>query len=82
MKPPPFRYERAESAGGAVEFLAEHGDESKALAGGQSLIPLLAFRLAWPTLLVDLARIDQLTGIVEHDDRIVIGSMTRQRQVE
>ena len=81
MKPPDFDYGAPTSLDDALTALRSDNDAT-VLAGGQSLIPLLAFRLAWPTLLVDLARVDQLTGIVEHDDRIVIGSMTRQRQIE
>src|SRR5579862_9791134 len=84
MKPPPFRYARCSSAGEAVAVLAEAGDDAKVLAGGQSLMPLLAFRLARPALLVDLNRLGaELGGTgVEADGRVRIGALARQRVVE
>jgi carbon-monoxide dehydrogenase medium subunit len=60
VKPPPFRYERPESVDGAAALLAEHGDEAKVLAGGQSLVPILNFRLVRPSVLVDVNRIASL----------------------
>jgi aerobic carbon-monoxide dehydrogenase medium subunit len=60
MKPSPFRYERPESVVEAVALLREHGDEAKVLAGGQSLVPLLNFRVLRPSVLVDVNRIPEL----------------------
>ena len=61
MKPPPFDYARAESVAEAVALLAKHGDEAKIIAGGQSLMPMLAFRIASPKLLVDLRKLPSST---------------------
>ena len=60
VKPPPFEYVAPRSLDEALALLAEHGDEAKVLAGGQSLVPLLNFRLARPALLVDLNRVAEL----------------------
>ncbi len=57
MKPPPFEYDAPESLEEALDLLAEHGDDAKVLAGGQSLLPLMAMRLARPARLVDVGRI-------------------------
>ena len=81
MKPPDFDYLAPTSIDDAVKALGSDS-EAKVLAGGQSLIPLLAFRLAGPSLLVDLARVDGLDQIKEEGDRLVIGAMTRQRRAE
>lgn len=81
MKPPDFDYVAPTSIEDAVRSLAGEPD-AKVLAGGQSLIPLLAFRLAGPSLLVDLARIEELVGTSERDGTITIGAMTRQRRAE
>jgi len=65
VKPPPFRYERPETVEEAAALLAEHGDEAKVLAGGQSLVPLLNFRLLRPAVLVDVnhvAGLDRIDG--------------------
>jgi carbon-monoxide dehydrogenase medium subunit len=63
VKPPPFRYERPESVAEAAALLAEHGDEAKVLAGGQSLVPVLNFRLLRPAVLVDVNRVAGLDAI-------------------
>lgn len=81
MKPPDFDYVAPTSVGDAIKALGSDS-EAKVLAGGQSLIPLLAFRLARPSLLVDLARVDGLDHITDEGDRLVIGAMTRQRRAE
>lgn len=81
MKPPPFDYAAPERAKEAVELLAGDG-ETKALAGGQSLVPLLSMRLAFPDLLVDLRRIEALRGISDAGDRLVVGAMVSQRGAE
>ena len=83
MKPPPFEYRRAGSAEEAVAQLAEHGDEARLLAGGQSLIPLMNFRLARPAVLVDLNGADDLDRLEGHGPGgLRIGPMVRQRALE
>lgn len=82
MKPPPFLYLRPTSLAEAQSYLAEHGDKAKLLAGGQSLVPLLNFRLARPAVLVDLALIDELVSIQRRDGYLTLGSMVRQRAAE
>jgi CO/xanthine dehydrogenase FAD-binding subunit len=78
MKPAPFAYVRAESVDHAVEVLREHGDEAKPLAGGQSLVPALNMRLARPSVLVDLNRVDGLDAIGEDNGSITVGALARQ----
>jgi CO/xanthine dehydrogenase FAD-binding subunit len=83
MKPPPFEFFAAESLEEALEVLAVHGDNAKALAGGQSLIPLLNFRLARPAVLVDLNRIHELGRLTPlPTGGIAVGAMARQRDAE
>lgn len=82
MKPPPFEYVAAGSVEEALDALAEHGDEAKPLAGGQSLVPLLAFRLARPSVLVDLNPIHGLDGISLEGDALVLGATARERAIE
>ena len=82
VKPPAFEYVAVASAGQAVAELAQHGDAAKLLAGGQSLMPILNFRLAAPARLVDLNRIETLAFIKERARGLAIGAMTRQRVVE
>lgn len=76
MKPAPFTYHRAETVQDAVQALAAFGDEAKVLAGGQSLIPLLAMRLTHFENLVDISRVPELQGIDLIDDEVVIGAGT------
>ncbi|MGH3189149.1 MAG: FAD binding domain-containing protein [Streptosporangiaceae bacterium] len=82
MKPPPFAYEAPEALAEAVDLLTRWGDEAKLLAGGQSLMPLLAFRLARPEILVDLNRVRELEYADLGTDRLVLGSLTRHRTIE
>jgi CO/xanthine dehydrogenase FAD-binding subunit len=82
VKPAPFEYEAPEGLDEALALLARHGDEAKVLAGGQSLVPLLALRLARPGHLVDLGRIPGLAYIEERAGELRIGAMTRQAAVE
>jgi aerobic carbon-monoxide dehydrogenase medium subunit len=82
VKPPRFDYHAPRSVDEAVELLARYGGDAKVLAGGQSLMPLLNFRLARPAALVDLNRIPALAYVREHDGTLVFGAMTRQRTVE
>ena len=83
MKPAPFEYHAPESLADVVALLAEHGDEAKVLAGGQSLVPMLALRLTRFEHLVDLNRVDDLRGVAAlATARLTIGAMTTQRTVE
>lgn len=71
-----------ESVDEALALLAEHGEDAKLLAGGQSLVPLLALRLARPSALIDLGRVEGLDGIRHDDGHVVVGAMTRERAGE
>jgi len=83
MKPPPFAYAAPDTVEEAVGLLTEHADaEPRVLAGGQSLIPLMNFRLAKPGYLVDLRNVAGLSGIRRDGDVLVIGAMTRMAEVE
>src|ERR1022692_3350316 len=82
VKPPPFGYEAPDTLEEAVQLLGQHGDEAKVLAGGQSLMPLLAFRLARPSLLVDINRIRELEFLRHVPGTLELGSLTRHRTVE
>ena len=83
MKPPPFKYVAPVTVEDALAHLAEYGDEAKALAGGQSLIPTMNFRLAQPGVLVDLNNIPDLAYVRPGSEGgITVGAMARQRQVE
>lgn len=81
MIPAEFAYVRARSVDEAVMSLGEHGDDAKVLAGGQSLIPLLRLRLAYPEVLVDVGRVDEMRGVREEGDRLVIGAATTHDRV-
>jgi carbon-monoxide dehydrogenase medium subunit len=82
MKPAPFAYHRPETAEGAAELLAELGEGAKVLAGGQSLVPMLALRLAYFDHLVDIGRVDELKGIERRDGSLWIGAGTTDATVE
>lgn len=82
MKPAPFAYDAPNDTEQALELLATHGDEAKVLAGGQSLIPLLNFRLARPTCLVDISRISALSYIEPRGTSLLIGATTSQATLE
>ena len=82
MKPAAFDYRAPKTVDEALALLRQHGAQAKLLAGGQSLVPVLNFRLATPALLVDLNRIPALAGIREEDRALVIGAMTRNREIE
>jgi carbon-monoxide dehydrogenase medium subunit len=81
MKPPPFEYHAVASVDEAVTLLGEHGDEAKVLAGGQSLVPLLALRLARPARLVDINGIGDLASCTNRQG-LTVGSLLRQRVAE
>lgn len=82
MKPPAFEYRVAESVEAAVAMLADAGGDAKVLAGGQSLVPMLNFRLLRPAILVDINRIPGLAHIEEDGDAIRVGALTRHYQLE
>jgi len=82
MKPAPFEYTDPRSVDEALQLLARHGDDAKILAGGQSLVPMLNFRLARPAVLVDINRVGALDGVVDERGAIRIGALVRQRQLE
>lgn len=82
MKPPPFAYLRAGSAADAAVQLAELGDDAKLIAGGQSLIPLLNLRLARPTALVDIGRVEELAYLAADEGGLQVGAATTQIDVE
>lgn len=84
MKPAPFKYFAPETVDEALTLLHEYGYEAKVLAGGQSLVPTMNFRLAQPTILVDLNRIGELFYITENqaNSELHIGAMTRQCELE
>jgi carbon-monoxide dehydrogenase medium subunit len=82
VKPAPFTYHRATTAREAVEMLAAAGDEGAVLAGGQSLVPLMNFRVAQPAHLVDINYVDELDYIRVDDGWLAIGARTRQAALE
>jgi carbon-monoxide dehydrogenase medium subunit len=82
VKPAPFAYHRPSTVEEALATLAAHGPEAKALAGGQSLIPAMNFRLAKPAVLVDLNGVTELAFVRAGNDGTRIGAMARQRTVE
>ncbi len=83
MKPPPFEYYNPTTVDEALSLLAEHGYDAKPLAGGQSLIPIMNFRLAQPAILVDLNNISELSYIQpDEGGGLRLGAMTRHHQVE
>jgi len=82
VKPPKFDYHAPASIDEAVALLARYGGDAKVLAGGQSLMPMLNFRLARPAALVDVNRIAALAYIREDNGTVAFGAMTRQRTIE
>ena len=82
MKPPPFEYYAPTTVEEALTHLAEHGDDAKPLAGGQSLIPMMNFRLAQPAVLVDLNNIPELSYIRgDENGGVLLGAMARHKMV-
>jgi CO/xanthine dehydrogenase FAD-binding subunit len=82
MKPPRFEYAVPHKTDEAVALLSQHGDRAKVLAGGQSLVPLLNFRLARPEVLVDVNRVAELAYVRPLESGVAIGALTRQHTVE
>jgi carbon-monoxide dehydrogenase medium subunit len=82
MKPAPFAYVAPRSLAEALALMARHGDEGKALAGGQSLLPVLNFRLAQPSVLVDINGVRELERLDAGADGLHMGALTRHRALE
>lgn len=82
MKAAPFDYIRADSLEHALDLLAEHGSDAKLIAGGMSLVPMMAMRLARPAILVDINRLESLKQIKAESGRVLMGAGTRQKTVE
>jgi aerobic carbon-monoxide dehydrogenase medium subunit len=81
MKLPPFEYACPTSVSEAVALLASHEGEAKPLAGGQSLVPMMAFRVASPSLVVDLRKLAELRQIKISDEGVTLGAMVRWREI-
>ncbi|MGO9049843.1 MAG: FAD binding domain-containing protein [Xanthobacteraceae bacterium] len=83
MKPAPFRYVAARTVEQALQLKAEYGDEARFLAGGQSLVPTMNFRLTQPAVLIDINPLSELAGVKNGaGDRLRIGALTRYRSLE
>jgi carbon-monoxide dehydrogenase medium subunit len=80
--PVAFEYTRAEGVDAALAALAEHGDEAKLMAGGHSLLPMMKLRLAYPSVVVDIGRLSDLSFINDAGDHLAIGALTRHRDIE
>jgi CO/xanthine dehydrogenase FAD-binding subunit len=81
MKPAAFAYHAPRSLSEAMRLLAEHGDEAKLLAGGQSLVPMMNFRLVRPTVVIDLNRVEELRAITVSDTQLSLGAMVRSAEL-
>ncbi len=82
MKPAPFEYHVPDSLEQALDLMSQHADQAKILAGGQSLVPAMNFRIVQPSLLIDLNRVHELSFIREEGNTIRIGAMARERHLE
>lgn len=82
MKAAPFDYVRPVSLEHALGLLDQHGPDAKLIAGGQSLVPMMAMRLARPAILVDIDRLDTLRGIAAGPAAVITGATTRQRALQ
>jgi carbon-monoxide dehydrogenase medium subunit len=82
MKPAPFRYEKPETLEEVFSLLAEHGDDARLLAGGQSLLATLNMRLSVPALLIDITGLDALRGIAVDGDKLRVGALTTHAAVK
>ena len=82
MKPAAFEYLYPVSAAEAVDLLERYGEDAKIIAGGQSLVPMMNFRLARPEVLIDINRIKELDYIRKEGDELAIGALTRERDLE
>jgi aerobic carbon-monoxide dehydrogenase medium subunit len=79
--PPSFTYARATSVDEALALAAEHGEDAKFLAGGQSLLPLMKLRFAAPAVLIDLTRVAELSYLRDEGTYVAIGALTRHHDV-
>ena len=82
MKPAPFKYHRPASIDEALRLLSEHGDEAKILAGGQSLVPLMNFRLVRPLHVIDINRLPDLAHVIHASGELRFGALARWTQVQ
>lgn len=82
MKPPPFEYRRPASVQDVAALLAEHGEDAKILAGGQTLVPMMNFRLVAPAIIVDINDVAGLDHIELRADRLRLGALVRWQQLE
>src|SRR5262245_49916312 len=78
----PFTYIRPRTLDEALAFLADHAEDTKVLAGGQSLIPLLKLRLVFPKFVMDIGRLEELRGIRQSSDSIEVGALVRHVEIE
>src|SRR5262245_39756145 len=81
MKPRPFDYVRPDTVEEAIAILAEHGDEARVLAGGQTLLAMLNLRVVEPAVLVDITRVAELDSIHEVDGKIEVGAAVTQNKL-
>lgn len=82
MIPPPFDYHSPTTVDEVLALLAQHGEDAKLLAGGQSLIPAMRFRLAQPATMIDINRLADLSYVREEDGHLAIGALTREFMLE
>lgn len=82
MKPAPFEYYAPDSIEPALDLMSQYAGDAKILAGGQSLVPAMNFRIVQPGVLIDLNRVAELSYVREEDSVLRIGAMTRERQLE
>ncbi len=82
MKPAPFEYHAPDSLEQALDLMQQHASEAKILAGGQSLVPAMNFRIVQPSMLIDLNRVTELSYIHEEGHVLRVGAMTRERHLE
>jgi aerobic carbon-monoxide dehydrogenase medium subunit len=82
VKPAAFKYQRANTVEDAIEQLTQLGDDAKLLAGGQSLVPMMNFRLVRPSALVDITEIPDLRYLERHEEGLKVGALTPHRWVE
>ena len=82
MKPPAFHYEKPSSVDGLLDALTQHGDDARILAGGQSLVPMMNFRLVSPGVLIDINGLSELDYIRQDGDTLLIGALTRHTTLD
>src|SRR5512146_316695 len=82
MKPTPFEYHAPDSIEEILSLLQDYGSDAKLLAGGQSLVPAMNFRVVQPSVLIDLNRVRELDHVREQDNCLHLGAMVRERTLE